>query len=93
MSHAFRSSCDRFPVELVEADVEIGFNLADMAELESGLGNRGFASRVLLNAENVFRDIEQRLPRLGDRDRGCFGPLVAELRRKIDQVKMLNPPA
>jgi hypothetical protein len=71
-------------VEFVEADVEIGFNLADMAAGELRLGNLPLAARVLQDAEDVFHDIVRRLERAADRDRESFGPLVEELRREID---------
>jgi hypothetical protein len=79
---------DRMDVEFVEADVEIGFNLVDMAERESRGGDLPLASRVLRDAEGVFKDIERRLQSVGRRDRECFGPLVQELRRAIDVAKL-----
>ena len=75
---------NRMDVEFVEADVEIGFNLVDMAERELVLGDRPLASRLLEDAENVFHDIEQRLERAGERNRACFAPLIGELRRELD---------
>lgn len=81
---------DRMDVEFVEADVEIGFNLVDMAERELSLGNRSVVSRVLQDADNVFHDIERRLERASVRERESFQPLVQELRREIDLVKRRN---
>lgn len=74
----------RIPVELVEADFEIAFNLVDMAETEASLGDRARASRAIDDAEEVFRDIETRLLRLGTPGSQPFTPLVGELRREID---------
>ena len=81
---------DRLEVEFVEADVEIGFNLVDMARTELSGGNQPLASRVLRDAESVFEDIECRLERAGARNRESFGPLVQELRREIDKARRHN---
>jgi len=78
----------RKDVEFVEADVEIGFSLVDMAESESSAGNRLLAARVLQDADGVFQDIERRLERAGPRERGPFVPLVEELRRVMDRAKV-----
>ena len=78
---------DRLQVEFVEADVEIGFNLVDMARTESSAGNGPLASRVLRNAETVFQDIERRLEHASPHDRQSFGPLIQELRRQIDEAR------
>jgi hypothetical protein len=88
MSHPVGSVLrDRIEVGFVEADVEIGFTLVDLAEAECGCGNSSSASRVLKDAEDVFHDIEQRLQRLNIQERGCFHSLVSELRREIDLAK------
>ena len=83
---------DRMDVEFVEADVEIGFNLVDMAERESSVGNLPLAARVLHDAEGVFEDIGLRLQRAGPRQRESFEPLVEELRREIDLAKLHSSP-
>jgi len=75
-------------IQFVEADVEIGFNLVDMAERELSQGDAPLACRVLQDAEEVFRDIECRLGRAGARERESFRPLVGELRRQIDLVRV-----
>lgn len=77
----------RVAVELVEADVEIGFNLVDMARREFESGRSTAATRVLQDADDVLIDIEQRLSRLDDGNRDCFGPLLAELRRELSVAK------
>ena len=79
---------DRIVVEFVEADVEIGFHLVDMAESERAQGNLPRFSRVLADAEEVFHDIERRLHRTGVRERESLQPLVAELRREIDSARV-----
>lgn len=71
----------------MEADVEIGFNLVDMAESDSSL-----ATRALEDAEDVFEDIRCRLDRLGALERGHFTALVGELRRQIDVAREQNSP-
>ena len=88
MSHPVGAALrHRIELEFVEADVEIGFSLVDMAERELGSGNPAFASRALHEAEEVFNDIRRRLECVGDREREPFGPLVEELRREIDSAK------
>lgn len=93
MSHPLGSPMrDRIEVAFVEADVEIGFNLVDMAQGEHGRGNSLIADRVLEDAEDVFHDIELRLDRLGGSERGHFAALVGELRREIDEAKARKGP-
>ena len=88
MSHPINSAMrDRIEVGILEADVEMGFTLVDMAEAEWSGGDPSVASRVIENAEDVYRDIEQRLPRLGVLERVCFMALVGELRREIDVAR------
>ena len=78
---------DRIRVELVEADVEIIFSLLDSAEDAFTRSDIIFATHALDDAENVFRDIEQRLLRLGGVESGPFVTLVNELRREIDVAR------
>ncbi len=77
---------DRLRVEFVEADLEIGFSLVDMAEGESICHHPEVALKALKVAEDVFIDIEQRLKALAAESRH-FEPLVGELRRAIDLAK------
>lgn len=76
----------RLDLEFVEADVEIGFSLVDMAGKERSLGNLPLAARLLHVAEEVFHDITQRLEQADVRERESFGPLMEELRREIDSA-------
>lgn len=78
------------PVELIEADVEIGFNLVDLAETERSSGHHSLASQILKDAEVVFCDIQQRLLRIGTLESRPFEPLAGELRRAIDRAKARN---
>ena len=87
MSHAVGSpKRDGIEVGFVEADVEIGFSLVDMAQAEWERGNALLAARVIEDAEDVFKDIEHRLERLGAIEKGHFAALVGELRREIDEL-------
>ena len=76
----------RVSVELVEADIEIGFCLVDLVE-----SCPTDAARLVANAEEVYEDVVSRLTRLEPPERNCFEPLVTELRRAIDLV--LQPPS
>lgn len=78
---------DRIEVEFVVADVEIGFNLVDLAEHESKSGDLSILARVLHNVDDVLHDIDRRLSRLGEADKASFEPLVAELRREVQLAK------
>ncbi len=74
---------ERLRVQFAEADVEIGFRLADMAEAEAWFMNYGKAARIPADADEVFVDLEQILQRLGMAQQVPFAPLVEELRRTI----------
>jgi hypothetical protein len=89
MPHSQETSVrDRIRVRFAEADFEIGFSLVDMAEAEAIFGNCERAARILKDADNVFRDIQQILCRLRIPDRGPFAPLLGELRRAIGLAKL-----
>ena len=74
---------DRIRVELVEADVDSGFGLVDVALEEFHSGNPAFAARALHDADEVLTDIEQRLRQLDAQHSQPFGPLVEELRKAV----------
>jgi hypothetical protein len=78
---------NRVLTELIEADVEQGFSLVDMAEEEVALGNFEHGIRILQAAERVFTDIEQRLLPLKSADACPFIPVVGELRRAIESAR------
>jgi len=89
MSHPAKHPLrDRIEVDFVEADVEMAFNLVDMAEAEAGLGNSALASHAIESAEDVFSDIEQRLARMAAETRMPLARLAGELRREIDLAKL-----
>jgi hypothetical protein len=69
----------RIPVELIEADFEIGFNLVDLAD-----SRPSESLRILLDAEAVHDGILARVKRLDASESSNFQPLVGELRREID---------
>ncbi len=71
----------RVRVELVEADLEIGFNLVDFAGT-----NPADSARLLADADQVYQEILTRLNRLPSEESN-FQPLVAELRRAIDLAR------
>ena len=74
-------------VELIEADLEIGFGLVDSALGELRIGNLPFARRALEDAEKVLIDIEQRLQELDAEQSRLFGPPIDELRRSVHAVE------
>ena len=82
-----RSVSGRVLIDLVEANVEAGFGLLDVAAGESCRGNLAFSQSALQEAEQIVSDIEQRLAQLGSVESAPFEPLVEELRREIDAVK------
>ena len=74
---------DRVRVELIEADVDIGFGLVDDALEQFREGNAAYAQAALEDANKVLTDIEARLGNLSATDSAPFGPLVDELRKAI----------
>lgn len=74
---------DKIVVELIEADVDIGFALVDEAKAYLATGQPKATSRALHDAVDIVADIELRLQRLGSPESAPFHPLVAELRNEI----------
>ena len=66
-------------VELVEADIEIGFQLVDM--LEAWPEER---CRLAAAVEDVYAGVLARVERLQASERRNFEPLIREFRRAID---------
>lgn len=80
---------DWMPVELVEANFEIGFSLIDLADIHPSE-----APRLLGDAEAVYDDILARVRRLEESlETSSFQPLVRELRRAIDLALLWHPGA
>ena len=69
----------RVLVELVEADLEIGFRLVDMLEALPGE-----STRLAAAVEDVYAGVLTRVQRLQPPERENFEPLITELRRAID---------
>ncbi len=82
-----RKAADKVLVQLIEADVDIGFGLVDEAKAYRASGQPEFSSRALQDAADVLADIDRRLQQLGDSESGPFHPLVAELRNEIAAVE------
>ena len=74
-------------MELIEADVEIGFGLVDSALGELSVGNLSFAQRALQDTQKVLVDIDQRLQELDAEHSRPFGPLVDELRKAVHDAE------
>ena len=86
-----RKLADKILIQLIEADVDIGFGLVDEAKAFRASGQPEFSSRALQDAEDIISDIEHRLQRLGDSESGPFLPLVTELRNEIAAVERETP--
>lgn len=78
-----RTVSEQVMVQLIEADVDIGFGLVDQAKAYRLQGNTQFSSRALEEANAVVADIERRLERLGQDEGAPFRALVEELRTEI----------
>ncbi len=82
-----RNASQQVLIQLLEADVEMGFALVDVALKEFLRGNESHSLRALQEAEGVIQDIEQRLSHLRSEESDPFRPLVQELRREIDAAR------
>jgi hypothetical protein len=85
--HGHSSAAQRVRIELVEADVEQGFGLVDLAEATFLAGDSAGSARILEEADRVVADIEARLLKLGALQSGPFIPLLSELRREIEEAR------
>jgi hypothetical protein len=89
MSHPVRYPLRaRIEVQFIEADIEAAFALVDLAESESGRNNFSLAYAVVADAEEVCRDLDQRLARLPKNAKIPFDALVAEVRRELDLARL-----
>jgi len=79
---------ERIPKELIEANFEIAFSLVDMVHEETEEGDLASAARALHDADDVFLDIERRLPLINFLDQQSFDPLLGELRRALGLAKL-----
>lgn len=80
---ARRTVSDQVLIQLIEADVDIGFALVDEAKACHLSKQLEFCSRALQEANEIVADIERRLLQLGGSESDPFLPLVAELRNEI----------
>lgn len=75
--------------DFVEADVDTGFALLQLAESQSVSGEPGDALRVVEEAEDACLDGEYRLTALGVRETRRLGPQLKELHGAIDRMRAL----
>ena len=78
-------------IQLIEADVDIGFGLVDDAKAYRIGGRSEFLVRALQDASEIVADIERRLQQIGDSESAPFLPLVAELRNEIAAAEKEEP--
>ncbi len=78
-----RKVADKIAIQLIEANVEIGFALVDEAKAYHALCKPELRARALRDAEEVVADIERRLERLSGSESGPFHPLLIEIRNEI----------
>lgn len=83
-----RKAADQVLIQLIEADVDIGFGLVDEARTYRASGRPDFSLRALRDAAEIIADIERRLNQLGDSEAEPFLPLVGELRNQIASVEL-----
>jgi hypothetical protein len=84
---ARRKLADKVLIDLIEADVDIGFGLVDEATCYRASGQAEFSMRALHEAGAILADIEQRIQQLGQSESTSFLLLVVELRREIEVVE------
>lgn len=77
----------RIQRDLIEADVEQGFGLVDLAEAATLSGEIPGSARILDEAIQIVADIEDRVSRLNLTERFPFLPLLTELRRGIEVAR------
>lgn len=82
-----RRVSDRILTELIEADIEIAFNLVDMAEDRLREHDLATAGRVLRDADEVLLDIRRRLAAMGREKGWPFDALLGEVHRAIALAK------
>jgi hypothetical protein len=80
---ARRKAVDQVLIQLIEADVDIGFGLVDEARAYRFSGQLDFCLRALQDAGEIVADIERRLAQQGESGSWPFLPLLAELRSQI----------
>ena len=88
VSHPVRGTArDKLQVELIEADVEIGFGLVDDARAYTASGQPELTARALQTAATVLADMERRLHEMGESASAPFQALIVGLREEIAEGK------
>lgn len=83
VAHLYRNANHQALIQLIEADVDIGFGLVDEARAYRLSGQPEFSARALEDASDIIADIERRLAQQGQSGAEPFLPLLAELRSQI----------
>ena len=83
MAQLYRNANLQALIQLIEADVDIGFSLVDEVRAYRLSGQPEFSARALENAIAIVADIEHRLQKLGKPAAEAFLPLLGELRTEI----------
>jgi hypothetical protein len=78
---------DQIAIQLIEADVDIGFALVDEAKAYRAAGQSQFSVGAIKEAARVLVAIEERLQRLGEYETRPFVNLIRELRKEIAAVQ------
>ncbi len=81
-----RKVTEQVLIQLVEADVDIGFGLVDEARAYLASGQPEFSARALQEASAIVLDIQRRLEQLVASDSAPFLPLLGELSNQIAAV-------
>lgn len=81
---------DQVLINLIEADVDIGFGLIDDAKAHRISGQTEFSARALKEAAHILADIERRLGSLGESESVPFVGLISELRNQIAAEEQEN---
>ncbi|ABF40359.1 hypothetical protein Acid345_1357 [Candidatus Koribacter versatilis Ellin345] len=87
MAHLHRNAHDQALIQLIEADVDIGFSLVDEVRAYRLSGQPEFSVRAFQNAIEIVADIERRLQHLGGSGAEAFLPLLGELRDELAAVE------
>ena len=89
---ARRKVVEQVLIQLIEADVDIGFGLVDEAHAYRLTGQFEFCLRALRDASEIVADIERRLAQQGESKAWPFLPLLAELRSQIAAAQREESP-
>ncbi len=82
-----RKVANQVAIQLIEADVDIGFALLDEARTFRAYGQPALCAHVLGEAADIVADIQRRLQELECSEAGAFRSLVVELQNAIAQAQ------